>query len=53
MCDYCNKENNVEDLAGSDGIIFENGKYYLFIEHFYNEKYMIEAAYCPRCGVKL
>jgi hypothetical protein len=55
MCDYCDKENTEELLAGSDGILFDkdNGEYYLYIEHFRNEKYFIVVKYCPKCGEKL
>jgi hypothetical protein len=54
MCDYCDKENTEESLRGSDGIYHdENGEYYLYIEHFHNEKYFIKVDYCPKCGEKL
>jgi hypothetical protein len=55
MCDYCDKENTEELLAGSDGILFDkdNGEHYLYIEHFLNEKYFIKVNYCPKCGREL
>lgn len=55
MCEYCNKENTEESLSGSDGIFRDknNGEYYLYIEHFANEKYFIKVDYCPKCGKNL
>jgi hypothetical protein len=55
MCDYCHEENSLENLSGLDGVLFdkEEGKHFLYIEHFRNEKYKIEVNYCPECGRKL
>jgi hypothetical protein len=55
MCEYCDKDNTKENLASSDGVIYDKnkGKHYLYIEHFRNEKYFIPVNYCPECGKKL
>jgi hypothetical protein len=54
MCEYCNEENTEDSLRGTDGIFLsENGEYYLYIEHFLNEKTIIKVNYCPECGKKL
>jgi hypothetical protein len=55
MCEYCHEDNTEESLRGDDGIYYnqDNGRYYLYVEHFLNEKYRIEVEYCPKCGKKL
>lgn len=55
MCEYCDENNTRETTNGDDNIIFDSkdSKHYLFIHHFYNEKYNIEVNYCPKCGRNL
>lgn len=55
MCEYCDKGNTEDGLRGSDGIYYDvaEQKYYLYIEHFRNEKYYLEVNFCPECGLKL
>jgi hypothetical protein len=54
-CEYCNENNNADNLRGNDGVFYNNedGRYYLYIEHFRNEIYMISVNYCPKCGLEL
>jgi hypothetical protein len=55
MCEYCDKDNTEESLRGSDGIVYneKKDKFYIYIEHFLNEKNRIEVNFCPQCGIKL
>lgn len=53
MCDFCKEGYTREDLAGSEGIIYKDGKAYIYAEHFRNEYAEFEATYCPECGKKL
>jgi hypothetical protein len=52
-CEYCEEGNTEDNSRGSDCVIYKDNKYYLYIEHFRNEKYFIPINYCPECGVKL
>lgn len=54
-CEYCDKDNVEDDIRGSDGVVYNaaEDKYYLYIEHFRNERNWVEVNYCPECGVKL
>lgn len=55
-CEYCNTEINTEDnLQGHDGICYDdkNGQYYIYAEHFRNERVFIDVKYCPQCGREL
>ena len=55
MCEYCNVNNNEENLLGDDGIVTDpvSDKKYLFVAHFVNEYYRIGVNYCSQCGKKL
>ncbi|WP_405169406.1 hypothetical protein [Paenibacillus sp. FSL H3-0286] len=55
MYEYCSEENKESDLCGSDGVVYdtENNNYYLFAEHFKDEKVRIDVKYCPECGTCL
>lgn len=52
MCEYCDERYKEEDLAGDDGVLYDEKRgHYLFIEHFRNEKHRIyNIKYCPMCG---
>lgn len=55
-CDYCNVSTQEHHLQGADGVVYDakNDSWYLFAEHFRNEKVRINGMkYCPKCGRKL